>query len=70
MRNPKRHPVRSRRVASIGTSCFDYAQHEVVACAVYVLVHRVRQQAAKDNIVVVKADGILFIVFKSVVPLF
>jgi len=39
-------------------------------CALYVLAHRERQPATKDNIVVVKADGILFIVFGPVVPLF
>ena len=64
---------------------FDYAQYEVVACAVYVLLHRVRQPAAVSkprgfdlqepttasiNIVIVKLCVILFIVSRPVVPLF
>ncbi len=40
------------------------------ACAVYVLVHRERQPATKDNIIIVKLCGILFIVSRPVVLLF
>ncbi len=38
-------------------------------CAVHVLVHRERQPATKDNIVIVKLCGILYITSKPVVRL-